>query len=78
MADPVFDFCGLVCPMPVLKTKKAIKTVEPGERIEVLTDDPHAVADIRTFAEQSGHAVIAQQKQGEKVRHVLARRVKDL
>ena len=53
IAQNELDLRGLVCPMPVLRVKKALKPLAPHEELTVVTDDPHAPADIRTFAEQS-------------------------
>lgn len=55
------DLRGLVCPMPVLRLKRALKNANPLAVVSVLTDDPHAPADIRVFAQQSGHKVLSQE-----------------
>lgn len=68
------DLCGLKCPMPVLRVKKALKAAGPGAEIEVVTDDPHAPADIRTFAEQSGHTIVSQTADGARTHHRLRHR----
>ena len=62
IAQNELDLRGLVCPMPVLRVKKALKHLAPHEELTVVTDDPHAPADIRTFAEQSGHEVVSQEE----------------
>ncbi len=62
IADNELDLRGLVCPMPVLRVKKALKPLASCEELTVITDDPHAPADIRTFAEQSGHVVVLQEE----------------
>lgn len=62
IAQNELDLRGLVCPMPVLRVKKALKPLAPREELTVVTDDPHAPADIRTFAEQSGHEVVSQEE----------------
>lgn len=62
IAQNELDLRGLVCPMPVLRVKKALKPLAPHEELTVVTDDPHAPADIRTFAEQSGHEVVSQEE----------------
>lgn len=65
------------CPMPVLKTKKALATLEAGEELLVLTDDPHALADIALFAEQSGHRLLSQVTDAQGVtRHSLRKTAK--
>ena len=53
-----FDFMGLKCPLPVLKTKRALKEVKEGEIIEVLADDPAANLDLKHFCEVSGNILI--------------------
>ena len=53
-----FDFRGLKCPLPVLKTKRALKEVGEGEIIEVLADDPAANLDFKHFCEVSGNLLI--------------------
>ncbi len=62
----------MVCPMPVLKTKRALAELDVGQDLCVLTDDPHAVEDIGLFAKQSGHTLVSQETVGAAVtRHVL-------
>ena len=66
------DCCGLKCPQPVLKAKKALKTVVVGETLEVLTDDPHAIEDLNVFCTQGGHTMVSQETDDwGKTRHVI-------
>ena len=44
MADQVLDAKGLNCPLPILKAKKALKSLEGGQVLEVLSTDPGSVA----------------------------------
>ena len=68
------NLCGMVCPMPVLKTKRALAELDAGQDLCVLTDDPHAVEDIELCAKQSGHTLVSQETDGAAVtRHVLRR-----
>ena len=53
-----FDFRGLKCPLPVLKTKRALKEVKEGEIIKVLADDPAANLDLKHFCEVSGNILV--------------------
>ena len=48
------DASGLRCPMPVLKARKALKEMPPGEILEVLATDPGAVQDFAAFCETTG------------------------
>ncbi|MBO5659285.1 MAG: sulfurtransferase TusA family protein [Duodenibacillus sp.] len=61
MSQNTLDLRGLCCPMPVLRTKKVLAKMQPEEVLVVKTDDPHAVADIALFIEQSGHVLKSQQ-----------------
>jgi tRNA 2-thiouridine synthesizing protein A len=53
------DTRGLQCPMPLLKAKRALNTLELGQRLKVLATDQGSVRDFRVFAEQSGHALLS-------------------
>lgn len=51
---------GLVCPMPILRAKKALRGLEPGTLLRVVTTDPHAPADFELFCSQTGHRCVEQ------------------
>lgn len=51
------DVRGLNCPLPILKTKKELVRMEPGERLRVRATDPHAVIDFMAFCDKTGHAL---------------------
>ena len=52
------DAIGLLCPLPVLKLRKRLKPLAPGDRIRLLADDPAAIVDVPHFCAESGHALI--------------------
>ncbi|MEM9330501.1 MAG: sulfurtransferase TusA family protein [Pseudomonadota bacterium] len=52
------DLKGLKCPLPVLKTKKAMRSLEPGDFIALETTDPLAVIDIPAFCNENGHDLV--------------------
>ncbi|MEM8754392.1 MAG: sulfurtransferase TusA family protein [Pseudomonadota bacterium] len=54
------DARGLLCPLPVLKARKRLQPLAPGEVLEVLADDPAAVVDIPHFCIEQGHALLDQ------------------
>ncbi len=54
----VLDVKGLACPLPVLRAKKAMREVPPGEVLEVLATDPGTVADFDAFCETTGHSLV--------------------
>ena len=79
MADVVIaqtlDCRGLLCPLPVIKLSKAIKTIEKGAILEMLATDPGSVPDVEAFQKQTGHGVL-EQSQAEGVFRFLVRRTK--
>jgi tRNA 2-thiouridine synthesizing protein A len=54
------DLRGYQCPLPVLKTRNAMRKLTQGARILVLTDDPLAVIDIPNFCNESGQLLVEQ------------------
>jgi|TARA_R110000772_G_scaffold73336_1_gene160370 tRNA 2-thiouridine synthesizing protein A len=53
------DATGLKCPLPVLKARKALKGLAPGDRLDIRATDPGSPADIRAFCETFGHSLEA-------------------
>lgn len=54
----LLDATGLLCPLPVLKARKALKPIVSGGRLVILATDPGAVADFQSFCEAQGHNLI--------------------
>jgi TusA-related sulfurtransferase len=52
------DATGLACPMPLLKTKRALNGMQSGQQLRVLATDQGTVRDFRVFAQQSGHLLL--------------------
>ncbi|MCK6452360.1 MAG: sulfurtransferase TusA family protein [Alphaproteobacteria bacterium] len=57
--DKVLDTKGLTCPLPVLRAKKAIKELAPGQVMKVLATDPGSVADFANFCKATGSELLA-------------------
>ena len=55
----MLDAKGLLCPLPVLKARRALRQVPAGELLEVLATDPGAVEDFKSFCEVTGHELVA-------------------
>lgn len=55
MADKTLDCKGMVCPMPIVKTKKATKDMNSGQTLEVLSTDRAFEADIKAWCKQTGN-----------------------
>ena len=52
------DLKGLSCPLPIIKTAKAMKTVGPGELVEVFATDPGSVPDFKAWAQSTGNQLV--------------------
>ena len=64
--DKEFDASGLACPLPIVKTKKALNDMAPGQVLRVVATDPGSVADMAAFAEQTGNALLEQSTENSK------------
>jgi tRNA 2-thiouridine synthesizing protein A len=53
------DAIGLACPMPLLKAKRALNSMETGQQLRVRATDQGSVRDFRVFAQHSGHQLLA-------------------
>jgi rhodanese-related sulfurtransferase/TusA-related sulfurtransferase len=69
--DLVLDAKGLACPMPIVKTKKAMNTLESGQVLEVLATDKGSKADIKAWAQSSGHQYIGTIEEEDVLKHYL-------
>ncbi len=57
--DKELDAAGLACPLPIVKTKKALAAMARGEVLRVFATDPGSVPDMAAFAEHTGHTLLA-------------------
>ena len=64
--DKEFDASGLACPLPIVKTKKALKDMAAGQVLKVVATDPGSVYDMAAFAEQTGNALLEQGSENSK------------
>ena len=53
------DTRGMNCPLPILKTRKAINQINTGEMLEVTATDPGSGKDMASFCEQTGNRLVA-------------------
>lgn len=61
--DRDLDVQGLNCPLPILRTKKALAEMETGQVLRVLATDPGALKDFPAFAKQTGNELVAQEQE---------------
>ncbi|MBL8586895.1 MAG: sulfurtransferase TusA family protein [Methylobacteriaceae bacterium] len=67
------DLRGLKCPLPALKTRKALAGLAPGALLQVECTDPLAALDIPHLAQETGDALVSRSSQGELLVFVLRR-----
>jgi tRNA 2-thiouridine synthesizing protein A len=65
MPDIVLDAKGLLCPLPVLRARKAIKTLSPGDILEIHATDPASRLDVPHFCDATGNELVDMRKEGD-------------
>lgn len=70
-ANTILDAKGLACPMPIVKTKKEMKNLEAGQVLEVQATDKGSKADMKAWAESTGHQYLGTIEEGEVLKHYL-------
>ena len=58
------NLTGLKCPLPILRAKKALATLETGQILSVRATDPGAPDDFAAFCRQTGHRLLASESDG--------------
>ena len=71
VADHKLDCLGLFCPIPVLKTRDAMKQLAVGQVLEMISDDPASDADITSWVARTGHELLEVDKDGAVYRFLL-------
>jgi TusA-related sulfurtransferase/rhodanese-related sulfurtransferase len=67
----VLDAKGLACPMPIVKTKKTMKDLEPGQVLEIQATDKGSTADLQAWAKSTGHEYLGTETEGDVLHHFL-------
>ena len=62
--DKRIDCTGLFCPMPIVKTREALRDLAVGQILEMLSDDPGSDPDMKTWARRSGHDLLEVARDG--------------
>ena len=57
--DQELDARGIACPLPILKTKKLIKDMSPGQVLKIQATDPGSVKDFSAFCTQTGNELVS-------------------
>ena len=61
------DACGLNCPLPILRAKKALTKMASGEILRIVATDPGSVKDFEAFSRQTGNALLDSHEDGRKL-----------
>ena len=64
-ADQEVDASGLNCPLPILRAKKALSTLDSGQVLKVVSTDPGSRRDFEAFARQTGHTLLRTDEAGK-------------
>ena len=64
--DQTLDCSGLSCPMPILKTKKVIDSMQIGQVLQMIATDPGSISDMNAWTGKTGHQLLDQEEQGGK------------
>ncbi len=64
--DQTLDCSGLACPMPVLKTKKAVDGLQVGQVLKMIATDPGSVSDMEAWTKRTGHELLASEQESGK------------
>jgi tRNA 2-thiouridine synthesizing protein A len=72
--DVTVDARGLNCPMPIVKTAQAVKTLAPGQILEVLATDPGSVKDFAAWSKSTGNEMVEQTVDGGVYRFVMRKK----
>lgn len=62
--DQELDARGLNCPLPILRAKKAIASLDAGKVLKIMATDPGAVKDFESFCKQTGHELLVSGEAG--------------
>ena len=64
--DETLDCSGLACPMPILKTKKAIDALQVGQVLKMIATDPGSSSDMVAWTQKTGHELLGSEQDGNK------------
>lgn len=68
------DLCGLNCPIPVLKTKKFLMTVDNGTVVTIYTTDPASKDDLKDFCDKTGNILISQNHENNTITTIIKKK----
>ena len=70
----IVDTRGLFCPMPIIKTSEAVRNIDPGLFVEIISDDPAIEADMPAWCSSHGHVIQSMDKDESGVFRILVQK----
>ncbi len=64
--DQELDCSGMACPMPILKTKKAVDGLQVGQVLKMIATDPGSLPDIQAWTSKTGHELVGHEEDAGK------------
>lgn len=68
------NVCNLNCPLPVLKAKKFLATLESGDMVKIISTDPGSRYDLQDFCHKTGNTLISQNYENGQIITIIKRR----
>jgi len=72
--DQELDACGLNCPLPILRAKKALASLDSGQVLRIITTDPGAIKDFEAFSKQTGNELLETTEDGDKYQFLIKKK----
>ena len=72
--DKELDARGLNCPLPILRARKALNDMQPGQVLKLVATDPGAVRDFQAFSKQTGNELLSQDEANKEFLFFLKRK----
>lgn len=73
-ADQTLDCKNLSCPLPILRTKKAMDTMSSGQVLKMIATDPGSVTDIPAWSRSTGNELVGQEHEGHEYVYYLKKK----
>ena len=72
--DQELDACGLNCPLPILRAKKALASLDSGQVLHIIATDPGAIKDFEAFSKQTGNELLETTEDGDKYQFLIKKK----
>lgn len=69
--DQTVDCVGAFCPVPIIRARNAIKSMSPGQILEIVATDPGSIGDFPAFSKNTGHELIRTDESNETYRYYI-------